>query len=34
MTVAIRLGILQYYRDAAAEPRHIIAGHGKIARWL
>jgi predicted DNA-binding ribbon-helix-helix protein len=32
LTAAIRLGVLQYYRDAATEPGHIIAGHGNIAR--
>jgi predicted DNA-binding ribbon-helix-helix protein len=32
LTAAIRLGVLQYYRDAATEADHIMAGHGKIAR--
>jgi hypothetical protein len=31
LTVAIRRGVPQYYRDAATEPGHITAGHGKIA---
>jgi hypothetical protein len=34
LTVAIRVAVLQYYMDAATEPGHIMAGHGKIARWL
>jgi predicted DNA-binding ribbon-helix-helix protein len=33
LTVAIRVAMLQYYMVAATEPGHIIAGHGKIARW-
>ena|ERR1700689_5489335 len=31
LTVAIRVGILQYYRDAATERGHRQAGHGKAA---
>lgn len=34
LSTAIRLGVLQYYREAATESGHIIAGDGKIARWL
>jgi len=29
LTVAIRLGVLRYYRDAATESGHSQAGHGK-----
>jgi predicted DNA-binding ribbon-helix-helix protein len=32
LTAAIRLGVLQYYRDAATEAGHILAGHGKTGR--
>ena len=28
LTVAVRLGVLQYYRDAATESGHAKAGHG------
>jgi predicted DNA-binding ribbon-helix-helix protein len=34
LTAAIRLGVLQYYRDAATETGHIAAGHGRFARWF
>jgi predicted DNA-binding ribbon-helix-helix protein len=28
LSAALRLGVLQYYRDAATETGHIAAGHG------
>lgn len=32
LTVAIRIGVLQYYMDATTERGQGIAGHGKIGR--
>jgi hypothetical protein len=34
LTAAIRLGVLQYYRDATTETGYIMVGHGRIARWV
>jgi len=32
LSTALRLGVLQYYRDATTESGHIAAGHGTMAR--
>jgi hypothetical protein len=32
LAAAIRLRVLQYYRDATTETGHIMVGHGRIAR--